>query len=134
MKYWILKSEPSVYSFDDLIKDGKTCWDGIRNYQARNNLRAMRVGDLAFFYHSNDGKSVVGLGKIVREAYQDPKTRDDWSAVDLAPLEKLKVPVTLEQMKKDVILKNVSLVKQSRLSVCPVTEAEYKRILELSKG
>ncbi len=133
MQYWILKSEPNVYSFDDLVFDKKTVWDGIRNYLARNNLRAMKVGDLAFFYHSNVGKEIVGITKIVKGAYKDPKSEEDWSAVDLAPVEKLKRPVTLVEMKKDKILKNISLVKMSRLSVCSITEKDYNRIIVVSK-
>ncbi len=132
MKYWILKSEPDVYSYSDLVKDGKVTWDGIRNYQARNNLRAMKTGDLALFYHSNVGKEAVGICKIVKEAYQDAGTDGDWSAVDIAPVKPLKKPVTLEQIKKDPILKNTLLVRNSRISVSPLNSDEYKRILTLA--
>jgi predicted RNA-binding protein with PUA-like domain len=133
MGYWILKSEPSTYCFDQLVTEGRAVWDGIRNYQARNNLRAMKLGDEAFVYHSNEGKDVVGIAKISKEAYPEPGTTDDWSVVEIIPVKKLKRPVNLEELKADPILKNISLVKQSRLSVCPLSQKEFKRILELSE-
>ena len=133
MQYWILKSEPDVYSFQDLVKAGKAVWDGVRNYQARNNLRAMKVGDIAFIYHSNIGKEIVGISKVVKSAYQDPKTKEDWSAVDLAPVKALKNPVTLEVLKKDSLLKEIKLVRMSRLSVSPISAKDYDRILKLSE-
>lgn len=133
MQYWILKTEPDVFSYDDLVSQKKSCWDGVRNYQARKNLRSMEVGDITVIYHSNVGKAAVGIGKVAKKAYQDPTTKEDWSAIDVVPVEKLKKEVTLEQMKADSVLKNISLVKQSRLSVCPISQADYKRILELSK-
>lgn len=132
MNYWLIKSEPFKYSWDTFEKDKQTFWDGVRNYQARNNLRAMKKGDLALFYHSNEGKEVVGIAKIVKEAYQDPTTDDtNWVAVDVSPYKKLKKTVTLEQMKSDEILQNMALIRQSRLSVCPVTKDEFDRVLML---
>jgi predicted RNA-binding protein with PUA-like domain len=132
VKYWIIKTEPETYSFDDLVKDKKTVWDGVRNYQARNNLRGMSAGDFAVVYESVGPKTVVGLAKVIKTAYQDPKTKDDWSAVDIAPVKKFAKLLTLAEMKSDSILKNMSLVKNSRLSVCPVTKVEFDRLLKLS--
>lgn len=125
-----MKSEPSTYSYDDLVRDKKTYWDGVRNYQARNNLRAMSVGDLAVIYHSVNEKAAVGIVKIVKAAYQDPTSKEDWSVVDIKPVKKLKSPVTLADMKADTVLGKMALVKQSRLSVCPMTKAEYDRLLK----
>ncbi|MBK9294310.1 MAG: EVE domain-containing protein [Oligoflexia bacterium] len=133
MQYWILKTEPDVFSFEDLINKKTACWDGVRNYQARKNLRLMELGDIAIIYHSNIGKEAVGIAKVVKKAYQDPTTKQDWSAVDVVPIEKLKKPVSLEQMKKDKILKNISLVRQSRLSVSPISKNDFERIKTLSK-
>lgn len=133
MQYWILKSEPDVYSFQDLQRDKKTVWEGVRNYQARNNLREMELGDTVFIYHSNIGKEIVGIGKVVKTAYQDPKTKEDWSAVDIAPVKALKTPVTLEQLKSDAVLKNISLVKNSRLSVSPLSKKDFDKILQLGQ-
>jgi predicted RNA-binding protein with PUA-like domain len=131
-KYWLVKSEPDTYSFDQLVKDKRTTWDGIRSFEARNNLRAMSKGDLLLFYHSNVGKEVVGLAKVVKEAYADPKAEDgDWSVVDIAALKPLKASVTLATIKGDKKLANFALIKRSRLSVVPATEAEFERILEL---
>ena len=127
-----MKSEPSVYPFDRLIDEKKTAWDGVRNYEARNNLRAMKKGDLLLYYHSNEGKEIVGLAKVARTAYQDPKTDEDWSAVDVAPLKKLKKPVTLAQIKAHAKLSKMALVKKSRISVVPVTEDELTEILRLA--
>ena len=133
MAYWLLKSEPFKYSWEQLEKDKKTFWDGVRNYAARNNLRAMKKGDLAFFYHSNEGLEIVGIVKIIKEAYQDPTTKEDaWVAVDVAPFKKLKKPVTLAQIKSDKRLQNIALVKLSRLSVQPVTSEEWDFIIELA--
>jgi len=135
MNYWLIKSEPAKYPFDQLIKDGTTVWDGIRNYGARNNLRDMKTGDICCFYHSNDGKEIVGLAKVVKEHYQDPTTPEPaWLAVDIAPMEKLKKPVTLEQMKKEPKLENMDLIRLSRLSVGKVKKEEFDFILELSEG
>lgn len=132
MNYWLVKSEPAKYSFDQFMKDKKTYWDGVRNYTARNNLRAMKIDDLVLYYHSNDGLEIVGIAKVIREAYQDPTTSDDaWVVVDLAPVEKLKTPVTLVQIKEDKKLENMVFAKQGRLSVSPVTAKEYERIMEL---
>ena len=130
---FLIKSEPSVYSFDQLAEDGVTAWDGVRNYEARNNLRAMKKGDLLLFYHSNEGKELVGLARVKRAAYQDPKTEDDWSAVDVVPVKKLKKPVTLAQVKAHPHLSKMALVKKSRISVVPVTEEELALILDLAQ-
>ena len=132
MNYWLVKSEPFKYSWTKFNEDKRTFWDGVRNYQARNNLKGMKEGDLVLFYHSNEGMCVVGIAKVVREFYQDPTTDDtNWVVVDLAPVEKLKNPVTLSQIKGDEYLKNISLVRQGRLSVMPLKAAEFDRILEL---
>ena len=134
MNYWIIKSEPHKYSWDQFVKDGKTFWDGVRNYQARNNLREMKVGDLVLFYHSNEGKEVVGIAKVVGESYQDPTTDDtNWLVVDFAPVEPLKKPVTLAQIKADEKLKGINLVRQGRLSVVSIKGEEFDRILEISE-
>jgi predicted RNA-binding protein with PUA-like domain len=127
-----LKSEPSTYSWDDLTRDKKTRWDGVRNFEARNNLRAMKKGDLCLFYHSGDGKEVVGVAKVTVEAYPDPATEEDWSAVDVAPVKALATPVTLSKIKTSTPLKNMVIVKKSRLSVSPVTEAEFASVLKES--
>lgn len=133
MAYWLLKSEPFKYSWDQLEKDKKTFWDGVRNYAARNNLRAMKKGDLAFFYHSNEGLAIVGIAKIVKEAYQDPTSEDNaWVVVDVAPYKKLKREVTLAQIKANKRLQNIALVKLSRLSVQPVTAEEWDIVLEMA--
>lgn len=134
MAYWLIKSEPFVYSWDELVKDGRTCWDGVRNYSARINLRAMKKGDQAFYYHSNEGKEIVGIAKVVREAYQDPTTEEDWSAVDFAPVRPLACPVTHARIKMEPSLATMALMRLSRLSVQPVTETEWKRILKLSEA
>lgn len=132
MNHWLVKSEPFKYSWDKFNKDGRTFWDGVRNYQARNNLKAMKEGDLVLFYHSNEGKNVVGVAKVVKEFYQDPTTSDpNWVVVDLAPLETLKNPVTLEQIKAEESLKDISLVRQGRLSVMPLKATEFDKILEM---
>ena len=132
MNHWLVKSEPFKYSWDKFNEDGRTFWDGVRNYQARNNLRDMKKGDLVLFYHSNEGKNVVGIAKVVKESYQDPTTDDtNWLVVDLAPVEALKNPVSLEQIKKEESLKNISLVKQGRLSVMPLKVEEFDKILEM---
>jgi predicted RNA-binding protein with PUA-like domain len=132
--YWLAKSEPEAYSWNDLVKDGKTVWTGVRNFQARNNLRAMKAGDLVMFYHSVSDKQVVGIAKVAKEFYPDPTADEgDWSVVDLAPHKPLKKAVTLEQIKADAALKEMLLVRQSRLSVTPLTEAQFKRLLELAE-
>jgi len=132
MNYFLVKSEPFKYSWEKFNQDGRTFWDGVRNYQARNNLKAMKEGDLVLFYHSNEGKEVVGVAKVVKESYQDPTTDDtNWVVVDLSPVETLKRPVTLEEIKSDPMLTNISLVKQGRLSVMTLKKEEFDRILEL---
>ena len=134
MNYWIVKSEPEAYSWSQLVKDGVTAWTGVRNFAARNNLRAMKSGDVVFFYHSGDEKSVVGLARLKKEFYPDPTaTEGDWSMVDLAPEMVLARPVTLAQIKGDKILKEMVLARQSRLSVSPVTREQSARLLALSK-
>ena len=134
MSYWLIKSEPSTYSWEQFEKDKLTFWDGVRNYAARLHLRAMKKGDECFFYHSNEGLEIVGIAKVVKEAYQDPTTDDDaWVAVDVKPVKKLKNPVSMKQIKADKRLQNMALIKISRLSVQPVTEEEWKIVLEMSK-
>lgn len=133
MAYWLMKSEPFKYSWEQLLKDKKTFWDGVRNYAARNNLKAMKKGDLAFFYHSNEGVEIVGIAEIVKESYQDPTTTETtWVAVDVKPFQTLKRPVSLAQIKADKRLANMALVRLGRLSVQPVTEKEWKIVLELA--
>lgn len=133
MAYWLAKSEPSTYSWDQLVKDKQTVWDGVRNYAARINLRAMKKGDEVLFYHSNEGTEIAGIAKVAKEAYQDPTTTDEaWVAVDLKPHKKLKKPVTLAQVKADKRLVNMALVRLGRLSVQPVTDEEWKIIMELA--
>lgn len=135
MAYWLVKSEPSKYSWDQLVQDKQTLWDGVRNYAARNYLKTMKKGDEVFFYHSNEGLEIVGIAKVVKESYPDPTTDDDaWVVVDLKPVKKLPKPVTLAQVKSDKRLKDMALVKYVRLSVQPVTEKEWKIILELSSS
>ena len=132
--YWLVKSEPSKYSWDDLVRDGSTYWDGVRNYMARNNLRDMKKGDLALYYHSNEGKEVVGVARVMREAYPDPTTDDDrWVVVDFAPVKALKEFVTLDQIRKDKALAEIAMLKYNRLSVVPIKTDEFKRILKLGK-
>jgi predicted RNA-binding protein with PUA-like domain len=131
--YWLVKSEPFKYSWDQFVKDGQTFWDGVRNYQARNNMRAMKKGDLVFFYHSNEGLAIVGIAKVVKEAYQDPTTEDpNWVVVELKPVKKLPRPVTLAEMKADIRLENFSLIRQGRLSVCDVKPEEWGAIEQLA--
>ena len=133
MNYWLVKSEPSAYSWDDLVKLGRDHWDGVRNYQARNNMKLMKEGDEVLFYHSVNGKEVVGIAKVAKEFYQDPTTDDDrWVVVDLVPLRKLDKPVTLEQIKADDRLSEFALLRNSRLSVMPVAANHYDIILEKS--
>jgi predicted RNA-binding protein with PUA-like domain len=130
--FWLVKQEPSAYSWSDLVKDRRTSWTGVRNYTARNNLRRMQKGDEVFFYHSVEEKSVVGIAKVVRAAYPDPTAKEgDWSAVDLAPVRPLPKPVTLEQIKANRSLKKIALVRQSRLSVMPLNAMEFKAIVQM---
>ena len=133
MNYWLVKSEPSTYSWEDLQKDKKTTWDGVRNYQARNNLKAMKKGDLLLFYHSNEDKAIIGIAKVAKEQFPDPKD-NAWIAVEISPERKLKTPVTLAQAKTDKNLANMVLVKTSRLSVQPVKKDEFDWVLKLSEG
>jgi predicted RNA-binding protein with PUA-like domain len=134
MNYWLIKSEPFKYSWDQFVKDKETFWDGVRNYQARNNLRAMKKGDLAFWYHSNEGMEIVGIAKVTKESYQDPTTDDTaWLVVNFKPVKKLKKPVSLATVKADIRLEKMALVKAQRLSVQPVTPEEWAIILELAE-
>lgn len=133
MNYWLIKSEPNTYSWDDFVKLGRDHWDGVRNYAARMHMKNMKVGDLALFYHSVNEKSIVGVAECVREYYQDPTTEDDrWVVVDLVPKEKLKRPVTLAEVKADDRLSEMILIKIARLSVQPVKKEEYDIIMELA--
>ena len=132
--HWLVKSEPYKYSFEALLRDKQTSWDGVRNFEARNNLRAMKSGDLLLFYHSNEGKAVVGIAKVAREAYPDATAEEgDWSVVDVAPVKALASPVSLDVIRADKALANMQLLRRSRLSVVPVTPEEFRRILELGK-
>ena len=134
MNYWLVKSEPVKYPWEQFLKDKKTFWDGVRNYQARNNLKAMKKGDLVLFYHSNEGLEIVGIAKVVKEHYQDPTTDDaNWVVVDLSPFKTLKKPVSLAIIKADKKLQNIGLIKQSRLSVMPIKVEEFDYILALSE-
>ena len=134
MSYWLVKSEPFKYSWEQFEKDGQTFWDGVRNYAARNNLRAMKKGDLVLWYHSNEGMEIVGIAKVVKESYQDPTTDEDaWVVVDLKPHKKLKKPVSLAQIKADKRLQQMDLVRLGRLSVQTVKENEWNIIMELSE-
>jgi predicted RNA-binding protein with PUA-like domain len=135
MAHWLVKSEPSTYSFDDLIKEKQTSWTGVRNYAARLHLRNMKEGDEVFFYHSNEGTDIVGIATVVKEAYQDPTTDDDrWVAVDIKAGKKIKKPVSLDTIKKEKKLANMALVRIGRLSVQPVTDEEWDIILKLSNS
>jgi predicted RNA-binding protein with PUA-like domain len=132
--HWLVKSEPYKYAFEKLVEDGRTTWDGVRNFEARNHLRAMKQGDLLLFYHSNEGKAVVGVAKVLREAYADASADEgDWSVVDVAPVKPLAAPVGLGAIRADKKLANMQLLRRSRLSVVPVTPDEFRRVLELGK-
>lgn len=132
MNYWLVKSEPSEYSWQQFVKDGRTHWDGVRNYQARNNLKAMKVGDLVLFYHSVKAKEVIGIARVVRAYYPDPTTDDDrWVVTDMVPEEELAKPVHLDRIKKDPRLENIALVRQARLSVMPLKREEFDAIVEM---
>jgi len=134
MNYWLVKSEPFKYSWDDFVKEGKSVWDGVRNYQARNNMKEMKKGDWVFFYHSNEGMEVIGLAEVKREFFQDPTTEDPrWVVVEIVPIKKFNNTVTLKMMKSDVRLSNLALIKQSRLSVTPVGKQEFDIILSLAE-
>ncbi len=133
MAYWLVKSEPFKYSWDQFVKDKQTYWDGVRNYGARNNLRAMKKGDEVLFYHSNEGVEIVGIAKVAKEAYQDPTTEENaWVVVDLKPVRALKKPVSLAQIKSDQRLANMDLVRLGRLSVQTVKQEEWKVVMELA--
>jgi len=135
MAYWLIKSEPFKYSWDQFVADGSTFWDGVRNYAARNNLRSMKKGDLAFFYHSNEGLEIVGIAKVVKESYQDPTTDETaWLVVDFKPYTKLKKSVTLAAIKATPSLANMALIRLGRLSVQPVLDEEWETILAMSEG
>ena len=132
LHYWLVKSEPFKYSWEDLVKDGWTYWDGVRNYEARNNIRGMAIGDQLLFYHSNEDRAVVGIAEVIREHYQDPTTDDDrWSVVDIKPLQALSSAVTLAEIKREPRLSNMQLVTRSRLSVSPVTADEFGVIVAM---
>ena len=134
MQHWLVKQEPEKYPWSQFVKENGTYWDGVRNYQARNNLRAMKKGDHVFFYHSVSEKAVVGVAKVTREAYPDPTAKKgDWSMVDLKPIKSMVEPVTLEQIKAESKLSEVALIKQSRLSVMPLRAPEFRRILQLGQ-
>lgn len=132
MNYWLLKTEPDTFSWDDLVRDKTAVWDGVRNFQARSNLKAMKKGDHAFFYHTGDEKSVIGIAEISKEAYPEPKDKD-WIAVDIKPVKKLKNPVELGTIKKDKRLANMVLVRVARLSVQPVKSEEFDLVIALSE-
>ncbi|HEY8650305.1 MAG TPA: EVE domain-containing protein [Chthoniobacterales bacterium] len=133
-RYWLVKQEPSAYSWTDFVADGSTRWTGVRNFQARNNLRAMRKGDAVLFYHSVTDKAAIGIAEVVREAYCDPTAKEgDWSAVDIRPLKALNQPVSLEQIKTEPRLRNIPLLKNSRLSVQPLEKSAFELIIRMSK-
>jgi predicted RNA-binding protein with PUA-like domain len=133
-RYWLVKQEPSAYSWTDFVADGSTSWTGVRNFQARNNLRAMRKGDAVLFYHSVTDKAAIGIAEVVREAYRDPTAKEgDWSAVDVRPLKALKKPVSLEQIKTEPRLRNIPLLRNSRLSVQPLEKTAFELIIRMSK-
>jgi len=134
MNYWLVKSEPTTYSWQQFIKEGNAVWDGVRNYQARNNLKQMKINDLVLFYHSNTGKEIVGLAKVLCEAYPDPTTEDKrWVAVTLTPVEEFKKTVKIKQIKVDIRLKDVPLIKQSRLSVMSLTKKQFDILYQMAK-
>lgn len=133
MNYWLVKSEPETYSWEKFLKEGKAVWDGVRNFAARKNLREMKAGDMVFFYHSGEDKAVIGIARVAKEAYQDPTTKEDWSAVDLVPYKALKKPVTLAAIKSEKKLRDIYLVRQGRLSVMPLGKEEFDLIAELGK-
>ena len=131
--FWLVKQEPSSYSWSDFVAEGETSWTGVRNYTARNNLRKMRKGDEVFFYHSGEDKAVVGIAQVTRTAYPDPTAKgDDWSTLDLAPIKPLRRPVTLHEIKSNPRLKEIPLVRQSRLSVMPLEERAFREILQMA--
>ena len=132
--YWLVKSEPNKYSWDDLVRDGSTYWDGVRNYMARNNLQAMEKGDLALYYHSNEGKEIVGVARVTRESYPDPTSDDErWVVVDVEPVKPFVEPVTLARIREDPELAEIAMLRYNRLSVVPITRPEFRRILKLGR-
>jgi predicted RNA-binding protein with PUA-like domain len=134
MQYWLVKQEPEAYSWADFVKDGRTAWTGVRNFQARINLRAMKKGDLVFYYHSVTDKHIAGIARVLKEAYPDPTaTEGDWVCVDLEPIKPLARPVTLQQIKGDKKLEEMKLIRQTRLSVTPVTKSQFDQILKLGQ-
>jgi len=134
MNHWLVKSEPETYSWADFLKEGRTAWSGVRNFQARNNLRAMKKGDLVLFYHSGGEKQVVGVAKVAKETYPDPTAEEgDWVCVELVPVKPLRQPVTLATVKSDPLLKDMPLVRNSRLSVSPLTASQFARLLDFAK-
>jgi len=134
-QYWLMKTEPDTFSWDDLVRDKRTKWDGVRNYQARNNMKAMRKGDRVLIYHSVSDKACVGIAEVAKQHYPEPtKDKGDWVLVDLVPVKKLKTPVTLETIKHTPALKNIAVVKQARLSVSPLSKAEFDAIVKLSQS
>lgn len=133
MNYWLVKSEPSVYSWEQFVKDKKATWDGVRNFAARNHMKTMKKGDEVFFYHSNEGLAIVGIAEVIKEHYQDPTTEDtNWVVVDLKPLKALPSPVSLSAMKADKAFENMALIRIGRLSVSPVSAAEHNKILKMA--
>lgn len=133
-QHWLIKSEPDKYSWAQLERDGRTLWDGVRNFEARNHMRAMKKGDFCLFYHSNEGKELVGIARVIKEAYPDPTSpEEDWSAVDVAPHKALKAPVSLDVIKCDPELIDMALLKRSRLSVVPVTKGQFDHIMKLAR-
>jgi predicted RNA-binding protein with PUA-like domain len=133
MNYWLVKQEPEDYAWSAFVKDGRAAWTGVRNFAARNNLRAMQKGDTVFYYHSGDDKQIVGMARVAKEAYPDPTASEgDWSCVDLVPVKPLQKPVSLGTIKAEASLKDMKLVKISRLSVSPVTKAQFDRIMEMA--
>ncbi len=132
-QHFLIKSEPYKYSFSDLARDGKTTWDGVRNFEARNNLRAMKKGDLCLFYHSNDGKEIVGIARVARGGYPDPTSKDDWSAVDIEPVKPLPRPIGLDEMRAHRLLGRMMIFRKQRLSVVPVTKEEFETVVALSR-
>jgi predicted RNA-binding protein with PUA-like domain len=134
MNHWLVKTEPEAYSWSDFLKDGRAAWTGVRNFQARNNLRAMKKADAVFFYHSVSEKQIVGLAKVAREAYPDPTAQEgDWACLDLVPAKTLARPVTLSEIKADTALKDILLLRNSRLSVIPLTKPQFDRLMAMSR-
>jgi predicted RNA-binding protein with PUA-like domain len=132
--HWLIKSEPSKYSFAQLVADGQTRWDGVRNFAARNNLRVMKKGDPCLYYHSTEEKAVVGVARVIREAFQDPTTQEDFSAVDIEPVRPLARPVALDELRSHPVLGKMMIIRQPRLSVSPVTQEEFELVLDLGKN